>query len=420
MTRKDSLLSLREHGVDRVPGDWTQSRIKYLGSYLNGYPFKPDEWGTVGRPILRIQDLGAGSLEPNRFDGEIDSRYLIRTGDILISWSASLGAYRWAGEEAWLNQHIFKVSLDTVRVRDDFFLWLAEWFINELEREAHGSTMQHLTADAFGGFPVLLPPQVVQARIAKFLDRETTRLDALLASKAQALDLLAEKKSALVSHAVIRGLDAAALLRDSGEAWLGKIPAHWETERARWLFSERDERSKTGDEELLSVSHLTGVTPRSEKDVNMFEAETTEGYKVCVPGDLVINTMWAWMGAMGTASTTGIVSPAYNVYQTGNRLDPAFVDALVRTPAFAQEVTRYSKGVWSSRLRLYPEGFFEVVFPVPPLREQHAIATHLAAETDRLNQLIVAIERTRALIKERRAALVAACVTGKLDTERAA
>ncbi len=420
MTRKESLLSLCEHGVDHVPRDWTQSRVKYLGAYLNGYPFKPDEWGAYGRPILRIQDLGAGSLEPNRFDGEIDSRYLVRPGDILISWSASLGVYRWAGEEAWLNQHIFKVSLDPVRVRDDFFLWLAEWFINELESETHGSTMQHLTADAFGGFPVLLPPHGVQARIAGFLDRETARLDALLAAKAQSLDLLAEKRSALVSHAVVRGLDASAPLRDSGAAWLGEIPAHWETERARWLFSERDERSRTGNEELLSVSHLTGVTPRSEKDVNMFEAETTEGYKVCVPGDLVINTMWAWMGAMGTAPTTGIVSPAYNVYQTGNRLDPAFVDALVRTPAFAQEATRYSKGVWSSRLRLYPEGFFEVVFPVPPLTEQHAIATHLAAETGRLTQLSAAIERTRALIKERRAALIAACVTGRLDAERAA
>ena len=95
------------------------------------------------------------------------SRYLVRRRDILISWSASLGVYRWAGEEAWLNQHIFKVVLDNKGVRDDFFFYLAEWFINEMDREVHGSTMQHLTADAFGGFPVLLPPCDEQARIAK-------------------------------------------------------------------------------------------------------------------------------------------------------------------------------------------------------------------------------------------------------------
>jgi hypothetical protein len=72
-----------------------------------------------------------------------------------------------------------------------------------------------------------------------------------------------------------------------------------------------------------------------------------------------------WMGAMGTAPVDGIVSPAYNVYTPGPRLLPTYVDALVRIPVFAQEVTRYSKGVWSSRLRLYPEGFFETFWPVP-------------------------------------------------------
>lgn len=413
--RKDSVLRLAQHGIARVPANWTQSRVKYLGTYINGYPFKPDDWGTVGLPILRIQDLSSTDQEPNRFDGEIPSRYLVRPGDILISWSASLGVYRWAGEEAWLNQHIFKVALDARRVRDDFFVWLAEWFINEMDREVHGSTMQHLTADAFGGFPVLLPPHEEQARIADYLDRETARLDALVAAKERVLELLAEKRRALITRAVTRGLDPRASLRDSRILWLGEIPARWETERTRWLFKERDQRSATGEEELLTVSHLTGVTPRSEKDVNMFEAETTEGYKICLAGDLVINTLWAWMGAMGVSPVDGIASPAYNVYEPGVRLEPSYVDALVRLPVFAQEVTRYSKGVWSSRLRLYPEGFFEVVLPVPPLSEQRAIAGHIAKETGKLEELRAATERTIVLLNERRAALIAAVVTGQLE-----
>jgi type I restriction enzyme S subunit len=176
----------------------------------------------------------------------------------------------------------------------------------------------------------------------------------------------------------------------------------------------------TGEEELLTVSHLTGVTLRSEKDVNMFEAETTEGYKICLSGDLVINTLWAWMGAMGVSPVNGIVSPAYNVYKPGVRLDPSYVDALVRLPVFAQEVTRYSKGVWSSRLRLYPEGFFEVVLPVPPLEEQRAIVAYLAKETEKLEELRVATERSTFLLKERRAALIAAAVTGQINLGSAA
>jgi type I restriction enzyme S subunit len=166
---------------------------------------------------------------------------------------------------------------------------------------------------------------------------------------------------------------------------------------------------------MLTDSHITGVTPRSQKDVNMFGAETNEGYKICIASDLVINTLWAWMGAMGLAPVDGIVSPAYNVYAPGHEIDPAYIDVMVRLPVFAQEVTRYSKGVWSSRLRLYPEGFFEVILPVPPLDEQHAIMAHVSSETARLGALRYATERTIALLRERRAALIAAAVTGQIE-----
>lgn len=275
--------------------------------------------------------------------------------------------------------------------------------------------IQNLDTEAYLNLRVPFPPFEEQRAVANYLDREAARLDGLVAAKERVLGLLAEKRRAIITRAVSRGLDPHAPLRDSGIPWLGEIPAHWETDRARWLFRERDERSESGEEELLSVSHLTGVTPRSEKDVNMFEAETTEGYKVCLAGDLVINTLWAWMGAMGVSPVNGIVSPAYNVYQPGPRLDPKFVDALVRIPIFAQEVTRYSKGVWSSRLRLYPEGFFEVFLPVPSIDEQRAIVARISTETARLDAMRLATELTIALLKERRAALIAAAVAGKID-----
>jgi type I restriction enzyme S subunit len=283
-----------------------------------------------------------------------------------------------------------------------------------------GSTVESLESDLVGETVISVPPISQQRTITDYLDRETTRLDALVAAKRRLLALLAEKRRALISCAITRGLDPNAPLCDSGIPWIGEIPAHWQVARTRWLFRERDQRSKTGEEELLTVSHLTGVTPRSEKDVNMFEAETNEGYKVCLPGDLVINTLWAWMGAMGVAPVAGIVSPAYNVYEPGTRLEPEYVDALARLPVFAQEVTRYSKGVWSSRLRLYPEGFFEVHLPLPKRDEQRAIVRHIATETRKLDIVRAATERTVALLRERRAALIAAAVTGQIDVGSAA
>ena len=185
----------------------------------------------------------------------------------------------------------------------------------QLELAANGVTRFGIPKSEIGAVTLPVPPLPQQRAIADYLDRETARLDALVAAKEQVLGLLAEKRRALITRAVTRGLDPRTPLRHSGIPWLREIPAHWEIERARWLFRERDQRSETGKEELLTVSHLTGVTPRSEKDVNMFEAETTEGYKICDPGDLVINTLWAWMGAMGIASEPGIVSPSYNVYR---------------------------------------------------------------------------------------------------------
>jgi type I restriction enzyme S subunit len=288
-------------------------------------------------------------------------------------------------------------------------------FLAEVEMRSIGVSYPAINASELGDIPIDLPSLQEQQAIAKYLDRETARLDELVAAKERLLEILAEKRRALITRAVTCGLNPNAPVRDSGVAWIGKMPAHWEIERARWLFSERDERSETGEEELLTVSHITGVTPRSEKEVYMFEAETTEGYKICHAGDLIINTLWAWMGAMGVSPVHGIVSPAYHVYVAGGRLDPNFVDALVRIPVFAQEATRYSKGVWSSRLRLYPEGFFEIWFPVPPLDEQRMIVNHIASETTKLDHLHTAAERTIALLKERRAALIAAAVTGKID-----
>ncbi len=345
----------------------------------------------------------------------------VREGDVLLNITgASIGRCTYVPPgtpPCNVSQHVCIIRSNPRRVLYRYLNAVLQSPLvqNQIFSAENGSSREGLTFDQVGNLNIPVPSLSQQHAIADYLHRETARLDALIEAKQRQLGLMAEKRKALVTFAVTRGLDLGARRRDSGIAWLGEIPTHWKVERARWLFQERDERSETGSEEMLTVSHLTGVTPRSEKNVNMFEAETTEGYKLCCRNDLVINTLWAWMGAMGVAPVDGIVSPAYHVYTPGKQLEPGFVDAMARLPMFAQEVTRYSKGVWSSRLRLYPEGFFEVYLPVPPQKEQKQIVSYIARENSKLDAVRVATERTITLLKERRGALITEAVTGKIE-----
>jgi type I restriction enzyme S subunit len=391
-----------------TPRHWATKKLKHIASLRSGESITADSISEAGDyPVYGANGLRGYTSE------------FTHAGDyVLIGRQGALcGNINYATDKFWASEHAIVVT------RKDAYdvTWLGEVLrFMDLNRLSQSAAQPGISADEVGNLELAVPPFEEQRVIATFLSRETARIDDLIAAKQRLLDILSEKRKAIIASAVARGLAPTAPMRDSGVPWIGEVPAHWELERARWLFRERDVRSETGEEEMLTVSHITGVTPRSEQDVNMFEAETNEGYKVCLAGDLVINTLWAWMGAMGVAPMKGIVSPAYNVYETGPRFEPSYIDALVRLPVFAQEVTRYSKGVWSSRLRLYPEGFFEVYLPVPPREEQRAIVGHIARETAKLDKVRAATERTVALLKERRSALIAAAVTGQINAEAAA
>lgn len=152
-----------------VPKGWTLKTLGELGRYLNGRAFKKSEWSKTGRPIIRIQDLTGSNRNPNHFDGELPDRYIVRPGDLLISWSATLGAYLWDGPEGVLNQHIFKVESDIDRT---FHYHLVRHSLGQLQRSAHGSGMVHVTKGAFENTPVVIPEsRDLQRKIAGAINR---------------------------------------------------------------------------------------------------------------------------------------------------------------------------------------------------------------------------------------------------------
>ena len=216
---------------------------------------------------------------------------------------------------------------------------------------------------------------------------------------------------------MIGGLKPYPAYKASSLPWLGETPAHWDIRRAKYFFREADDRSTTGQEELLSVSHITGVTPRSQKNILMFLAESNVGHKVCQPNDVVVNTMWAWMAALGVARQCGIVSPSYAVYRPlqNNGLLPEYVDRLLRTPGYAAEYLCASTGINTSRLRLYPEQFLRIPIVRPPRDEQALIVRFLDHADLQIRRYILAKKRLIALLNEQNQAMIDRAVTGGLD-----
>ena len=150
------------------------AKLGDIATYINGYAFKPQDWSDEGIPIIRIQDLTGNSYQANRYNGEYVSKYEVNDGDVLISWSASLGVYIWHGEKAVLNQHIFKVVFDKERISKDFFVHQVGLILENAASDAHGATMKHLTKPIFDALPFYLPPYEKQCEIAEVLDKVTS------------------------------------------------------------------------------------------------------------------------------------------------------------------------------------------------------------------------------------------------------
>lgn len=165
--------------ADVLPTGWTLTSMGQIGRYLNGFAFSSKTWARSGRPIIRIQNLTGSGSEFNYFEGEIEDRYIVRDGDLLFSWAATLGVFVWRGPEAVLNQHIFKVES---RVNKSFHRYLIEHKIAEMMQQTHGTGMVHITKKKFDAVPVFEPPMVEQEKIVEILEEQLSRLDAAMVS----------------------------------------------------------------------------------------------------------------------------------------------------------------------------------------------------------------------------------------------
>ena len=268
----------------------------------------------------------------------------------------------------------------------------------------------------FKNQPLLLPSKEEQNKISAYLDSKCSHIDIMLSKICSSIEKYKKLKQAVITQAVTKGVRGKREMKDSGVEWISEIPANWTVKRGKQLFSETNERSETGSEELLTVSHITGVTPRSQKNVNMFKSESLVGYKICHNGDLAANTMWMWQGAIGVSKFHGVISPSYNTYrQKTNDYYFDYLDFLLRIRPLIDAYTIHSTGITLSRLRLYPDSFLSLYFIVPPITEQKEIADYLDAKCTEIDGLIGKKEQLVKELESYKKSLIYEVVTGKRE-----
>lgn len=403
--------------IGEMPEDWTVKRGKFTLKLLN-------------RPVKETDDVitcfrdGEVTLRTNRrTDGftvsvkEIGYQG-IEPGDLVIhgmdGFAGSIGISDSRGKSSPVL-----VVCDTDENKRYIMYYLRSMAYNDVFTAlATGIRVRScdLRWNKLAELPYILPSLEEQNQIVLVIESSTSKVDALISNVQAQIEKLKAYKQSLITEVVTKGLDPNVPMKDSGVEWIGEIPKCWNMVRGKALFEECDARSDDGSEELLTVSQYTGVTPRSQKSVNMFESTTLEGYKICEVGDIAANTMWLWAGAIGVSEYRGVISPSYNVYrQKEIKYISSYLDCLLRIPLLVQEYASRSTGIRASRLRLYPKDFMDIMFPVPPIEEQKTIMDILGKKIDMVNQMISIKQSKIEKLELYKRSLIYEYVTGKKE-----
>ena len=266
--------------------------------------------------------------------------------------------------------------------------------------------------------PIPLPPKNEQELIVRYLDHAELRIAKAIQAKQKMVALLNEQKQVIISELVTRGLNLDVPMKDSGQAWLGQIPAHWDVVRLGSVLEERNEMNdKEQVAQVLSLLRKRGVMLYEDKGrVGNKKSENIRRYKIVRENDIVVNCMNVIIGSVGLSSYVGCLSPVYYVLKVRNEsASSAYFNNVFQIEPFHKSLVRYGKGILAHRMRISMLDLKAVLIPKPPISEQIAINESIANRTVGIDSAIVAVEREIELLKEYRTVLISDVVTGKKD-----
>lgn len=398
--------------IGEIPDGWEISRIKNECLNLD-YLREPISAEKRDNELGLYEYYGASGVIDKIDQYNVDDTVLLIGEDGANLRMRNLPLVYRASGKFWVNNHahILKVKEHNNYSYMAYLLEAGDYTVY-----ITGSAQPKLSQFNLMNFYIPMPPSKTQDIIARYLDIKCAEIDAVLEKTRASIEEYKRLKQAVITQAVTKGIREDRPIKTSGIEWFGDIPADWKIYRGKRLFCETNERSETGDEELLTVSHITGITPRSQKNVNMFMSESLVGYKVCHVGDIAANTMWMWQGAIGVSAYHGVISPSYNTYRQRNGdFDSQYLDYLLRIRPLVDMYNACSTGITASRLRLYPEQFLSFKFPVPPMEEQREIVEYLGDKAGEMDTLIQKKEQFLDELETYKKSLIYEYVTGKKE-----
>ncbi len=423
----------KDSGVEwlgEVPAHWEVIRLAELTTLLNGYPFDSEYFVRGdGTPLVRIRDLYENETEVNYIGPAVNDAWIAH-GDVIIGMDGDFNVARWKGPRALLNQRMCCLR---PRSPNDggFIAYILPFPLKVINDLTYSTTVKHLSSLDVRKIRVGSPPREEQRDIAAFLDRETARIDALVAKKKRLIELLQEKRAVLITRAVTKGLDPNVPMKDSGAERLGEVPAHWEVYALRRrLFREAGsiKIGPFGSQLKLELMTKEGFKVYGQEHVIARDFGRGNKYvdlgrftelAACEirPYDLVVTMM----GSSGRCAVVpegierGIMdSHLLRVRLRNCDLDPTYLCLLIDESAYVRDQIEAS-GKGAIMLGLNSNIIKSLLLAVPPASEQRKILSFLDRETAKIDALIAKVRDAVDRLNELSTALISAAVTGRID-----
>ena len=410
---------MKDSGIEwigTIPQDWQLSKIGRLYTQRNEKVSDKDY-----QPLSVTMQGILPQLATAAKTDDGDNRKLVRVGDFAINSRSdrrgSCGISPLDGSVSLINI----ILTPRTAMHPGYYNWLfhTTLFADEFYKWGHGIVADLWTTrwQEMKSITVPVPEYAEQERIAAFLDAECAEIDTVLEKTRASIEEYKKLKQAVITQAVTKGIRGDRPMKDSGIEWIGDIPAEWDVIRVKQLLKERNERSKEGKEEPLSMSQKVGLVPTKFLKSIPNMASSFVGAKLAYVDDLVFNKLKAHLGVFSVSRYDGLVSPDYAVYCSTGKSNLKYLEYIFKTPQCIGEFRKKSTGIAAGLMRLYTEGLFSIYLPYPALSEQEEIAEYLNEKCTGIDALIVKKQQYLTEIENYKKSLIYEYVTGKKEVK---